>query len=266
MTSVTWETASDLDGGSDDGTVHESTSNTDHNDDTLLKRGYPYGSFDEISPNPKMALPFHEDSGTTANDLSGNGNDGTYNDSPTLGVTGLLGTTAVSLDGSDDDISFPNLSLFSGGNDYTITFWVNFDNTGNKNWIWAGRGEADVHIKKNTNDQLAWAVNDGGGISSFSGSTSISSGEWVFGVGVWDADSNKKLYLNGSEDFSGSISDPQSKSLTNRWGEVNFEGNRLTGDLYDGRVYASALSSSEIQTLYEVVDKPGIHHSSTKTA
>lgn len=59
-----------------------------------------------LADNPLIYWRLGEPSGTTAADLSGNGNDGTYNGAVTLGTTGLLTgdvDTAVTFDGTADD-------------------------------------------------------------------------------------------------------------------------------------------------------------------
>jgi hypothetical protein len=59
-----------------------------------------------LDDTPYAYWRFNEASGSTANDDSGNNRDGVYNNSPTLGVTGMGGA------GSDDAVGF------DGSNDY----------------------------------------------------------------------------------------------------------------------------------------------------
>lgn len=96
---LTWETATDWDNAvSESGVVHESVTNTDHNDATIVKQGYQLAS-----PTPSTGLlgywPLHEDSGSTANDVSVNNQDGTINGA-TVNVSAILGTTGYSFDGT----------------------------------------------------------------------------------------------------------------------------------------------------------------------
>lgn len=69
---------------------------------------------------------FDETSGTVAADSTGNGNDGTYTNSPTLGVTSkyppTLGT-AVGFDGTNDYVEMPHARQMLA-DEGTITFWV----------------------------------------------------------------------------------------------------------------------------------------------
>jgi hypothetical protein len=63
-----------------------------------------------------------------ANDLSGNGNNGTLINGTTF-VTGKVGQ-AFSLDGVDDLVEIPDNDLWAfGTDDFTIDLWVNFQSS-----------------------------------------------------------------------------------------------------------------------------------------
>lgn len=74
--------------------------------------------------SPVLWWRFGESSGTTATDASGNGRHGTYNGSPTLGVTGLVtdGDTAVSFDGINDYVTYSG-AVLANSSASTIEFW-----------------------------------------------------------------------------------------------------------------------------------------------
>ena len=62
-----------------------------------------------LADNPWLYLPFKESSGTTADDLAGTPDNGTYGGGFTLGATGIGdGETAVTLNGSTGNISIPD--------------------------------------------------------------------------------------------------------------------------------------------------------------
>ncbi|MFA6065548.1 MAG: LamG domain-containing protein, partial [archaeon] len=95
----------------------------------LDKNGYNYGT--QIEPTIEKDLNFglvglwhlNEASGTTANDSSVYGNNGTYTNSPTL-ATGLWDTNARTFDGVNDYITIPSSSSLNTGSNITLSFWA----------------------------------------------------------------------------------------------------------------------------------------------
>jgi len=237
------------------GVVHQSTAGTDHTDAGILTQGYDYATFSEISPTPVACWPFHEDSGTTANDVAGT-NDGTYTGA-TLGVNGMLGTTAASCDATDDYIGFPSQgSLFDGSNSWTATVWLKPDNapSGLTN-IFHPRADYDVWLSINSGKyQVGYydgALNTGNG-------NDATTGEWMFLAAVWDAaDSTFRLFENATQTGSIGTGTPNSVGSTNAWNGRVDNDKFLGGDYADGRVWDTALTQSQIQTLYDVVASPG---------
>ena len=73
-------------------------------------------------PNLVLYLPFDEGSGSTANDESGNGNEGVINGVPTW-VTGVSGW-ALQLDGNNDNVIVNNTDILESVNALTIACWV----------------------------------------------------------------------------------------------------------------------------------------------
>jgi hypothetical protein len=75
-----------------------------------------------------------EASGTTALDVTGTGHNGTYANSPTLGVAGLIdgdSDTAVSFEGINDRIAVPDSTDINTGGPYatrTVELWFKADN------------------------------------------------------------------------------------------------------------------------------------------
>ncbi|RME76418.1 MAG: LamG domain-containing protein [Planctomycetota bacterium] len=66
-----------------------------------------------------------ETSGTTASDATGNGENGTYTNGPSLGVPGAVaGDTAAGLDGIDDYVAIPNFPYRYGNTgSFTVEAW-----------------------------------------------------------------------------------------------------------------------------------------------
>lgn len=132
FTTLTFETAADHDAAiAEKGVHHQQPSNTDWAPATKVEKGYV--PTDENGTNLDLYWPFDEDSGTTANDISGNNRDGTVNGA-SLQANGILGTDAYSFDGVDDDVS---LSYDTPGSDYSVSVWVYPDSTGSgRGFIW----------------------------------------------------------------------------------------------------------------------------------
>ncbi len=87
--------------------------------------GTPHSDFSALalSYNPVAYYRLSDASGTTAVDETGNFN-GTYINSPTLGSDGVFsGNNAVTLNGTTQGVSLPNLGI-NGGSARTISAWV----------------------------------------------------------------------------------------------------------------------------------------------
>lgn len=253
---------------SESGVVHQSTADTDHDDATILKQGYDYANFSEITPDPDHAYPLHEDSGSTANDLAGT-NDGS-NNGASVGQTGLLGTTSYSF-GGDDYITLPDLS---GASSLTISFWcyqetfnaIEHPLTLRSNNLAFFRTRDTSSAAGSPNDAMEFGVQDGGGNNVYV-ATPMTNGEWVHYVGVVYSD-EVRLYENGAEvDSDGKQSGLNSDTYSDAIGYEPLGNQRYwNGRLADVRFYLDTqLSTSQIQTLYNVVDTTGSWTSTTKS-
>lgn len=253
----TWNSASDWDGATaENGVVHESVANTDHDDDTIVKQGY---SAQNPFQSPNRYYPFHEDSGSTAFDLGSDDADGTIS-GVTLGATGLLGTSAYSFDGTDDYVS---TSQFDVERNHTIIVYVQTNDA--------------------TPTQQPFRGVDFGADSEYGTSISISSGSFNYVLrgantsnpavsgsvpnttdlhhvaASWDG-TNQILYLNGSQADSATpgITVAQGTGDTmigaSSTGGSNVMDGKIAGVwLYGGTV----LSGTQISNHFDVVDTPG---------
>ena len=197
--------------------------------------------------------PLTEDSGSTAYDYSGNGNDGTINGAGPAGtgtVTGPFGNSAYDFDGSNDiiDCGFSD--------DYTrltVSCWVNWD-TVNENGYVVSRYDTSSNSSAvfllRENGTIDWGINDGGGNEIISG-PSASTGQWYHIVGTWNG-TTLKLYVDGFERASSTNSNGPQASADNYTigGSLNNEAN-VDGTISDVRIYSRALSPQEVQALYQ---------------
>lgn len=247
------------------GVVHQSTANTDHNDAGTLKQGYDYQNFSEITPNPAVCWPLHEDSGTTAYDAAGSRN-GTYY-GPSLGQNGLLKTTAPSFDGVDDYADMTDVSAINGVSELTMSFWHKGEVSGNSTYIY----------RKNDGSNLIQGFfNDS--ISAFRTRWDIGGNKVILDIPYSEFTADVYHLLTCSYDGSSMrvYVDAVEKNSTSATGTLDVAGSKLyvgaanssseqwQGQLSDWRIYNTALSATQIQTLYDVVNTAGTWTGSPK--
>jgi hypothetical protein len=196
-----------------------------------------------------------ESSGTTAADSSGNGNDGTITGNPTwLPAGGRIGG-ALDFDGrSYVKVAHANKLNFAPGS-FSVSTWVyprevgrlqalvEYDRsspTGNRFGLWI-----------DTNGRFQFRV----GSSVYTSQQSLKAGAWCLLTGVYDSSTRQmKLYVNGQVDRIGSLAmgyaTPMAAKLT--IGVRGSEDSELfNGLLDDMRIYGSALSADDIQSLFD---------------
>jgi len=198
--------------------------------------------------------PLHEDSGE-ANDLSGEGNDGTVNGA-VQGVAGRSGLTAYSFDGTDDYVDIPdNIGVFSGSEDFTIALWIRpKDLTTDyiRHIHFQGEGKVEIYNSA-TNGEVTYAVEQDGAGSSRATTASVSTNEWTHLVGTFSSGSSMELYKDGSlADFlSHSITSTTQNNVSSRIGSFDGTSYWFDGSIADARVYNRVLSQKEVQALYD---------------
>lgn len=269
---IEWDSGADWDAAvSEDGVVHESVTNTDHNDAGTVKRGYSAAS-PMYGADLSLYYPLHEDSSPTAYDLSGNGNDGAVN-GPTQGVSAPLGTTCYSFDGTDDYI---DTGWKPYGGTQTVSIWLKpafngttsrnnpfnvFDNNASESWGF----QIETDIIGDGNYDLQWVYYDGSyhrAVWDISADSRWQSGTWVNVVGVYDG-STYKIYANGTDvtDYTENVgTGPTIVDRPAYIGCQNGAGSArrfFNGDIWEVRVWDGALTASEIQAYYDVVNTNG---------
>lgn len=259
----------DLDASASEvGVVHESVANTDHDDANALKQGYPLAS-PLHATNLDGYWPLHEDSGTTANDFSGNGNDGTVSGA-TQGVTGILGTSAYDFDGADDFVGLPSMSNTSA---LTFDAWANLDaasiDSGAVETIISSDDNNRARIKfddSNHNNKWAFQINASSNVDIGS-TTTATAGEWTHIAGAWDG-STMRLYVDANEENTGSQSGSGTGGNSDAIGALRQDQTQpFDGQIaYAARWAGRALTASEIQTRYDVVDAAGELITATKVS
>ncbi len=208
---------------------------------------------------------FNEGSGTTAKDMSSNGNDGTLGNGTCTAGTGSCPQW------TDDT---PNNALgnsldFDGGNDYvdcgndeslnitdaiTVEAWVKPKSVsayqeiatkygGNyKGWILRNSIGGTLKFFITTPNVVPFAYFTNG----------LSVGQWYHVVGTWDGSNVIKVYINGVKGTDGSASVLSSTTNPLNIGRYSHSGGgSYFNGLIDGvRIYEEALNLTQIQKLY----------------
>lgn len=202
----------------------------------------------------------------SADDISGNGNHGTYNGGmSTVSDTSEGGSRAYSFDGSDDYVETPFI-LNPASGDFSCTVWALLDsNAGN-----------DVKIVQQLGSLgRTWMYRVSNSLSSFFGGsyfavsgqfTSSNHGTFQHFAMVYSG-TNLKIYKDGSQIFSGTKTAESESS-----GGMRFGAHKTTpaayfwkGRMDDIRIFDRALTTTEITALaskrgYEVPSVSTTYH------
>lgn len=253
LSQKTWETASDWDTATDElGVVHAGFG--DNPGDDVITLGYP--EYDSNGSALEGYWPLHEDSGSTANEVSGNSSDASYVNSPTLGQTGILGKTAPNFDDANNEYVSGSLDATDS---FTISLWYKSDQSSwNANGtLWSARSANGfiVHNNQGSKSISLYLMTDGGSatkVGSFTPTPDITTLTHL----AWSYDgSGNEVRINGSEVLNNT--DTATRGSSNIGFEIASDsGGSETDDRYeDGnqleyRFYQRALSGSELASLY----------------
>jgi hypothetical protein len=199
-----------------------------------------------------------------AYDLSGNGNHGAYNNTPTKGVSGATGSdfdTAVTLNGSTQDITASGSADFQfGTGDFSWEAWIKRSTlpSSNQEVIMALRGEGNpddwVFKLDNTAGNCLFAQWNGTGSYYGGCSAGFNDNRWHHVVFTADRDGSGTFYVDGKEsgqwDISGTSSD---NLLTNSQDFII--GDRASGGLeWDGSIDEVAIYKGVALTADQVME------------
>ncbi|MHC4174492.1 MAG: LamG domain-containing protein, partial [Planctomycetota bacterium] len=192
---------------------------------------------------------FDETSGTTAQDATGNGNDGTLNGDPQW-VAGKLGG-ALEFDGDGDYVDIGNDPIFNITGQITVACWIKV-NQFTDSWqaIFTMGDDSWRLQRQTTTDNLCWACTGVTGTPGnwwLHGDVNVNDGEWHHAVGVYDG-SKYYLYVDGDLDVSKDTSGTMSTSTYPVFIGANAQqsGREFDGLIDDVRVYKRALTATEI--------------------
>jgi hypothetical protein len=173
-------------------------------------------------------------------------NDATSSGGITYASDGPVGTYAVSLDGSDDEVSFGPITISPP---YSYSFWAKpTDSTTNTYWLAVLNSSDDdsgsVIYNFTTNEVEYFGANDGTRFTIDTVSAPASSYKLYT---VTHSGSSVTTYVNGSQTNAASQSQP---TIEIRYLGRSLAGNNAPLDADDVRIYDKELSSTEVSDLY----------------
>nr|WP_320009762.1 LamG-like jellyroll fold domain-containing protein [uncultured Desulfobulbus sp.] len=179
---------------------------------------------------------------------SAKGNDGIANNY--VGYTdGVFGYSA-SFDGVRSEISIPNLGVFSGDNNYSLSVWVFQESYNDDMKFFSARGENNVFWGANTwdGDNLLFFIWDEDKHYVSSGSLDLF--KWHHIVTTFDTSSGMKIYVNGILQDS-NLFNGQATSSSKRANQIGayVDNHYWHGKIDELRIYNRALSELEIKQL-----------------
>lgn len=196
------------------------------------------------------AYGLDETTGLTANDQSGNGNNGTLLNGAVFAPSGKYGG-AITFDGVNDRVSIPDSNSLDLSTGMTLEAWVN--PTQNASWNTAllkeQPGGLVYALYANTDtDRPSGEVSLTSTSGDSRGTSTIPVNTWTHLAATFDG-TTLKLYRNGALESQKNLSGPI-KVSTN---PLSIGGNTIWGEYFQGkideiRVYTRALTAAEIQT------------------
>jgi hypothetical protein len=204
--------------------------------------------------------PFDEGQGTVASDITGNGNDGTFNGSVEW-VSGYKGS-AVSFDTAGERIVVGPLDPTAENNAMTLAAWIFWEGEGhtieqqgiigkrlgwdpgtNIKWFWQTNPAGDLLFRADAAD---------GGTGLWWGNAALVpfANEWTHVALTWD-NGNAVQYINGEEVSTGNVDFRDTADGTPvTIGCVDSTNTEtFVGTIDEVRIYDKALSAEEIQTI-----------------
>lgn len=246
-----WSAAGDWDAAqSEAGVVHDSFG--DYSDAGSVYLGYPT----DVVSDLEVYYPLDEDSGSTVNDVSGNGYDAT-NQGPAVGATGINGTTCYDFS-SGDYISLPSIPMdtWSG---WTMFVWLypTFSISDNRDIFGANLDADDFRIR--TTDVSF----DDGSFTVMSPENDLTRDTWQ-SFAVTADQSEVAYFVDGVEGDrvtdSHNLADIHTSDMVlgARFNETLDTGATWVGR-YDSPIFVSrALSASEISSLHDATTSGSI--------
>jgi hypothetical protein len=178
-------------------------------------------------------------SGTTWTDLSGNGNNGTLDNSVTFTNDGGGG---LSFDGTDEIVLLPKIITT---NDFTVCQFISYISDTGEGWTFEQYNSLSGRlILSTTLNKFRFFI----GGNNFFSSTTLISGQKYF-ICCSRNGSTGSIYINGKLDASGTLNSNSIDDIASAIGgsRAFSSAKQFIGNIYTTSVYNKALTPSEIQ-------------------
>ena len=209
-------------------------------------------------PLPANLVAYYPLNGSAA-DVTGNGNNGSLQGSPTF-VSGLFGAQAISLNGSSQYVTVPYAADLGNINNWTVSAWVNLGSSPSAtSGILGTRFGSDntYDLKLNGNSGVHSDIGNGGSwlnTTADANSTTINSSTWYYVTETVTSGGSYAIYLNGSVISSGTgtfTGTPLLMKSSESMGiGEDYNGEYFKGSLQNVAVFNQALSASQVAVLY----------------
>ncbi len=214
------------------------------------------------NPDLEVFWKFDETSGTIASDDTSNGRDGTLQGGLSFATNAVAGKyqNALDFDGTDDVVRLSNGVVT--GFPFTLSAWVKFTGTNKMMVVYLGNGNA-------FNQYFTIGVKSGKGLivgrntssQELTGSANINDNQWHLITGVFESNTNRKLYVDGQLEGTNTNS-VSFISNTNRFSSGALDrsslADRFNGAIDDVRLYSNALTAAEVSNLYNATSSAKI--------
>ncbi len=184
----------------------------------------------EFVPSEHFGVVTYEGDGSSSHSING----------------GKFGAGAY-FNGSSSGITFNSSSLPSSG--FSISAWINTTSLSNQGVVeWGDQATGERRSLMVLSEGSGHKAAFSGFSANVLGSTSLSTNTW-YHIVVTETGGNVVVYLNGSQNGSGSVTLNSYTSTTGYIGRTGF-GEYFDGKIDQVRLFSKALSSSEVSTLY----------------
>src|SRR5690606_27016875 len=207
--------------------------------------------------NLVLALSFNENTGSVANDQSGNNNHGTLTNGATWNASGRFGA-AVSFDGTNDLVNIADANSLDLSNGMTLEAWVRPSVlTGFRNVISKERStnafayvlSANNNASNTNNQRPSSRIRTGSTNRTLNGTSKLQTNTWTHIASTYDG-TTFRFYVNGvqvnSMSATGNI--PATTNMLRIGGSPALGSQYFAGLIDEVRIYNRALSQNEIQT------------------
>lgn len=228
----------------------------------IEKRNASDGSLDSWPSGLVGYWPFNEGNGTLANDLVSVDN-GTLTNGPTWSTSSKIGgglvfngVKAISGDASNQYVSVGSVALLNPSVISVAAWFKTSSNNVNQAIVAKSNACATagylVWINENAvaSHRVSWWVGNGPWLDEYATATAVDDGNWHHFVGTYDG-TTRKIYVDGVLQIaSTSAGETLSSTGALQIGGSNYCGSTFNGSLDEVRIYNTALSASDVASLY----------------